>query len=97
MFTIQFAAFSHHYQKAAGSRNAGKFSSSHLGTGCPGVSDSVSIATIGSGLFRLRSPIAIRLTQSASIAESIHAIVVSGWQDEGVSSSRRRTTSPAGE
>ena len=55
------------------------------------MSDSVSIATISSGLFRLRSPIAIRLTQSASTAESIHAIVVSGWQDEGVSASRRRT------
>ncbi len=55
------------------------------------MSDSVSIATVGSGLFRLRSPIAIRLTKSTSTAESIHAIVVSGWQDEGVSSSRRRT------
>ena len=55
------------------------------------MSDSVSIATIGSGLFRLRSQVAIRLTQSASTAESIHTIVVSGWQDEGVSSSRRRT------
>ena len=55
------------------------------------MSNSVSIATIGSGLFRLRSQVAIRLTQSASTAESIHTIVVSDWQDEGVSSSRRRT------